>query len=157
MIVPHEAGGRDEGLIVGWHGVRYQTAHVRRAVEFYTHHLGFKVDHQELPAFAAISLGELKLLLSGPEASGSRPTPDGRQQEPGGWNRIVLRVNDLTRVIQTLKQAGLQSNRALRAGRAAALCPAGIAPGLTDAANLGHCGPEPWLRRRPAPPRCMSI
>ena len=116
MVVPHEAGGRDERLIAGWHGVRYQTTHVRRAVEFYTHYLGFKVEHQELPAFAAISFGELKLLLSGPEASGSRPIPDGRHQEPGGWNRIVLRVNDLTRVIQTLKQAGLRFRNQMETG-----------------------------------------
>ena len=62
---------------------------------FYTDHLGFKLEHQQLPAFASVSLGEFTLLLSGPGASGSRPMPGGQSQEPGGWNRVVLRVTDL--------------------------------------------------------------
>jgi len=93
--------------IVGFHGVRYQTSDVQRAVGFYTTHLGFKLEHQQLPAFAMVSLGELKLLLSGPGASGSRPLADGRRQEPGGWNRIVLRVRDLAGAIEGLTKAGV--------------------------------------------------
>src|SRR6266487_3725999 len=77
--------------------VRYQVKDVTRSVAFYTERLGFKLDHQNLPAFAQVSVGHLKLILSGPGASGSRPMPDGRKQEPGGWNRIVLQVEDLTR------------------------------------------------------------
>ena len=77
------------------HGTRYQVKDVARAVEFYTRHLGFQLEHQQLPAFANVSLGESQILLSGPGASGSRPMPAGRSQEPGGWNRIVLKVADL--------------------------------------------------------------
>jgi glyoxylase I family protein len=87
------------------HGVRYQVADVARAVAFYTTHLGFSVRRQQLPAFAAVTLGDLTLLLSGPGASGSRPMPDGRKQEAGGWNRIVLRVANLDNWIETLKSA----------------------------------------------------
>src|SRR5258705_7555298 len=77
------------------HGVRYQVTDVARAVAFYTGHLGFKLEHQQLPAFASVSLGETQIFLSGPGASGSRPLPSGQRQEPGGWNRIVLKVTDL--------------------------------------------------------------
>ena len=60
-----------------------------------------------MPAFATVSLGGFKLLLSGPGASGSRPMPDGRRQEAGGWTRIVLHVTDFAREIERLKKAGL--------------------------------------------------
>jgi glyoxylase I family protein len=98
------------------HGVRYQVRDVSRAVAFYTGHLGFTLEHQQLPAFAMVSLGELKLLLSGPQASGSRPLPDGRQQEPGGWNRVVLRVADLDRHIERLKNAGVPFRNSMEVG-----------------------------------------
>src|SRR3954464_886369 len=68
-------------------GVRYQVTDVARAIEFYTRMLGFTLDLQNLPAFGQVSVDNLKLILSGPGASGSRPTPDGQQQQPGGWNR----------------------------------------------------------------------
>jgi len=102
--------------VKNFHGVRYQTGDVSRAIAFYTHHLGFKVEHQQLPAFANVSLGELHLLLSGPDASGSRPMPDGRRQEPGGWNRIVLRVADLPACIERLKQAGIPLRNQMETG-----------------------------------------
>lgn len=98
------------------HGVRYQTKDVARAVAFYTKHLGFEVEHQQLPAFAAISLGGLTLLLSGPEASGSRPMPGGVAQEPGGWNRIVLRVSELPARIDELTKAGLKFRNTMETG-----------------------------------------
>jgi glyoxylase I family protein len=88
------------------HGIRYQTKDVARAVAFYTQHLGFTLEHQQLPAFAAIALGDAHVLLSGPGASGSRPLPNGQHQEPGGWNRVVLRVTDLPACIAALKKAG---------------------------------------------------
>src|SRR4051812_16004674 len=97
------------------HGVRYQTTDVQRAVDFYAN-LGFKLEHQQLPAFAMVSLGDFKLLLSGPGASGSRPMPDGRRQEAGGWNRIVLRVNDVAREIERLKKAGVKFRNQMETG-----------------------------------------
>ena len=62
------------GLVTGWWGVRYQVEDVARSVEFYKEKLGFKLDSQRLPAFAQVSFGNLKLILSGPGASGSRPS-----------------------------------------------------------------------------------
>jgi glyoxylase I family protein len=91
-----------------FHGVRYQVKDVSRSMSFYSTHLGFKVTHEQVPAFATVSLGPLDLLLSGPDASGSRPLPDGRSQEPGGWNRVVLRVSDLPGVIERLRRANLR-------------------------------------------------
>ena len=96
-----------EKIVTGFWGVRYQVQDVSRSVAFYTQQLGFRLDQQHLPAFAQVSIGVLKILLSGPGASGSRPMPDGRQQEPGGWNRIVLQTIDLPDRIEQLKKAGL--------------------------------------------------
>ena len=106
----------NEPLIVGYHGIRYQIKDVQRAVDFYTTHLGFKLEQQQLPAFATVSLGGFKLLLSGPGASGSRPMPDGRRQDPGGWNRIVLRVADLERTIEALKETGVRFRNQMESG-----------------------------------------
>jgi glyoxylase I family protein len=103
---------------VGFHGVRYQVKDVTRSVAFYTRHLGFKLEHQQLPAFASVSIDHLQILLSGPGASGSRPLPDGRHQEPGGWNRIVLRVADLPARIDTLRKAGLHFRNEMEVGPA---------------------------------------
>ena len=99
-----------------FHGVRYQVKDVGRSVEFYTRHLGFDLKMQHLPAFATVSLDHLELLLSGPEASGSRKMPDGSPQEPGGWNRVVLRVDDLQAEIDELARAGIRFRNELEAG-----------------------------------------
>src|SRR6187549_753392 len=103
-------------LIRGFHGVRYQVKDVSRSIDFYTQHLGFKLEHKQLPAFAALSLDSLTLLLSGPGASGSRPLPNGERQQPGGWNRIVLRVADLPSCIDELKAAGLRFRNEMEVG-----------------------------------------
>jgi glyoxylase I family protein len=103
-------------FIRGFHGVRYQVADVSRSVAFYTQHLGFELQHQQLPAFASISLEQAQILLSGPAASGSRPMPDGRRQEPGGWTRVVLRVADLPGCIESLKRAGLHFRNDMEVG-----------------------------------------
>ncbi len=95
------------GFVVGLWGVRYQVKDVQRAIAFYTQTLGFNLDQQFLPAFGQVSIGNLKLILSGPGASGSRPLPDGRKQEPGGWNRVVLEVKDLPARIVELRNAGV--------------------------------------------------
>ncbi|TMQ70361.1 MAG: VOC family protein [Candidatus Eisenbacteria bacterium] len=114
----HDSGssGRHEVFIADFHGVRYQVKDVAGALAFYVHNLGFKAGHLQLPAFAAASLGNLTILLSGPGASGSRPMPDGRTQEPGGWNRVVLRVADLSSKIDALKRRGLQFRNQMEVG-----------------------------------------
>jgi glyoxylase I family protein len=89
---------------------------VARSVAFYTGQLGFKLLHQQLPAFAAVSFENLTLLLSGPGASGSRPLPDGRRQEPGGSNRVVLRVADLPARIEELRAAKMRFRNEMEVG-----------------------------------------
>src|SRR4051812_44610366 len=79
--------------------VRYQVRDVDRALTFYTEHLGFRVVQRSAPVIAIIARGDLHLILSGPESSGARPLPDGRKQEPGGWNRIVLYVENIDSTI----------------------------------------------------------
>jgi glyoxylase I family protein len=95
-----------QNVVVGFRGVRYQVKDVGRSIAFYTEDLGFKLDMKNLPAFAQVSIGNLKLILSGPGASGSRPMPNGGSQEPGGWNRIILEVADLPGRIEALKNSG---------------------------------------------------
>ena len=110
------SGTETSTFVVGFWGVRYQARDVARAVAFYTHQLGFKLDQQNLPAFAQVSIGNLKLVLSGPGASGSRPMPDGRSQEPEGWNRIMLHVTNLPDRIEALKKAGLRFRNQMEVG-----------------------------------------
>lgn len=99
-----------------FHGVRYQVKDVRRALGFYRDRLGFTVGHEQLPAFADVSIDGLTILLSGPGASGSRDMPNGQQQEPGGWNRVVLEVMDLPSRIEDLKSAGLHFRNEMEVG-----------------------------------------
>jgi glyoxylase I family protein len=103
-------------LTMSFHGVRYLVTDVLRSVAFYTEHLGFRLEHQQPPAFANVALGALHILLSGPGASGSRPMPDGRLQEPGGWNRIVLRVTNLQSCINALEKAGIHFRNQMEVG-----------------------------------------
>ena len=105
-----------QSVVLGLWGVRYQVKDVGHSVAFYTKHLGLKLDQQNLPAFAQVSVGNLKLILSGPGASGSRPMPDGRQQDPGGWNRVMLQVTDLPARIEVLKKAGLHFRNEMEVG-----------------------------------------
>ena len=107
---------RESSAVTGVHGVRYQVRDVARASAFYTDHLGFTLERQQLPAFASVSLGGFTLMLSGPGASGSRPMPDGTSQEPGGWNRVVLRVTDLPACMEALKKAGVTFRNQMEAG-----------------------------------------
>jgi glyoxylase I family protein len=81
---------------------------VNRAVEFYTQQLGFELKHQQGTAFASVSCGGTDVLLSGPGSSGARPLPGGQQQEPGGWNRLVLAVSDLPLVVAAMQERGVQ-------------------------------------------------
>lgn len=101
-----------------FHGVRYQVTDVQRAIDFYTTHLGFVLEQRQLPAFATVALGALRIYLSGPGASGSRPLPGGARQHPGGSNRVVLRVKDLSSVIDAMRGAGIHFRNAMETGPA---------------------------------------
>ena len=98
------------------HGIRYQVKDVARAVAFYTNHLRFKLERQQLPVFANVSLGDAHILLSGPGASGSRPMPNGETQEPGRWNRVVLNVANLPACITALREAGVHFRNEMETG-----------------------------------------
>jgi catechol 2,3-dioxygenase-like lactoylglutathione lyase family enzyme len=88
--------------------VRYMVDDVDEAVAFYTNHLGFTLLSSAAPAFADVSRGELRLLLSGPASSAGRPMPDGRRPSPGGWNRIEFVVGDIAAEVDRLRGAGLR-------------------------------------------------
>jgi glyoxylase I family protein len=105
-----------QSFVLSLWGVRYQVKDVNRSLEFYTQKLGFKLDHKRPPAFAQVSSGNLKLILSGPGASGSRPMPGGQAQAPGGWNRVILQVADLPSRIEALTKAGLHFRNRMEAG-----------------------------------------
>jgi catechol 2,3-dioxygenase-like lactoylglutathione lyase family enzyme len=87
--------------------VRYMVADVDAAVDFYTTHLGFTVRMSAAPAFADVTRGRLRLLLSGPASSAGRPMPDGTVPVPGGWNRIHLIVGDIAAEVARLRAAGV--------------------------------------------------
>ncbi len=88
--------------------VRYIVNDVATAVHFYTTHLGFTVQTDAVPAFAAVTRDDLRLLLSGELSSGGRPLPDGRKPAAGGWNRIQFVVQDLSAEVDRLRAAGLE-------------------------------------------------
>ncbi len=87
--------------------IRYFVNDVDRSIVFYTQHLGFKLERQIGQAIANVSRDDLTLWLSGPESSAARPMPDGRRPEPGGWNRLLLEVDDVASRVAELKQAGI--------------------------------------------------
>jgi len=107
---------RNQPFVLGLWGVRYQVKDVRRSIAFYTQRRGFNLDLQALPAFGQVSIGDFKLFLSGPGASGSRQMPDGRHQEPGGWNRVMLQVKDLPVRISELKNEGVRFRNEMEVG-----------------------------------------
>ena len=86
--------------------VRYMVDDVDAAIEFYVKHLGFEVRTSAAPAFADVTRGNLRLLLSGPASSAGRPMPDGTKPGPGGWNRIHLIVPDIAAEVARLRDAG---------------------------------------------------
>jgi len=87
--------------------VRYMVHDVDAAIAWYTKHLGFTVLTNYAPAFADVTLGSLRLLLSGPTSSAGRPMPDGARPEAGGWNRVHLIVDDLPSEVARLRAAGV--------------------------------------------------
>ena len=88
--------------------VRYMVDDVPTAIDFYIKHLGFEVRTNFAPAFADVTRGNLRLLLSGPTSSAGRPMPNGTKPGPGGWNRIHLIVDDIASEVDRLRDAGLR-------------------------------------------------
>ncbi len=97
--------------------VRYIVRDVGAAVGFYTEGLGFELQQQFGPAMAIVKRGDLRLWVAGPQASASRPMPDGRKPEPGGRGRFVLEVDDIEGVVRTLKERGVSLRNAIISGR----------------------------------------
>lgn len=88
--------------------IRYLVRDVDQAVDFYTSHLGFTLEQRMGPPFAIVTRGDLRLWIAGPQSSAARPMPDGRVPEPGGWNRLVIEVEDIAAMVATMKAAGLR-------------------------------------------------
>lgn len=89
--------------------VRYMVNDLDPAVAFYTNYLGFQVKQEAKPNFAMLSRGNLELVLSTPFGPGgaAKPMSDGRKAEPGGWNRIILNVDDLKTEVERLRKQRL--------------------------------------------------
>lgn len=85
---------------------RYLVNDVEKSILFYCESLGFKLEQQFGPAMAIVQKGPLTLWLAGPMSSAAKPMPDGRKPEPGGWNRIVLQVEDLFGLVAHLRERG---------------------------------------------------
>ena len=86
--------------------VRYLVGDVDEAVAFYAERLGFELEQRMGPASAIVARDGLELWLSGPQTSAAQPMPDGRQPEPGGWNRLVVTVDDLEQTVAELRDVG---------------------------------------------------
>ena len=89
--------------------VRYMVNELDPAVEFYTKYLNFHIKQEARPNFAMLSRGNLELVLSTPFGPGgaAKPMPDGRKAAPGGWNRIIINVDDLPAEVARLRKANL--------------------------------------------------
>ena len=89
--------------------VRYIVHDVDAAIAFYCRHFGFHEDMHPAPAFAMLSRGALRLVLSAPNPAGGggQSMPDGTKPEPGGWNRFAIEVDDLTATVEALRKAGV--------------------------------------------------
>ena len=96
--------------------VRYIVDDVEAAIAWYTKHFGFTLLSNAAPAFADVTLGSLRLLLSGPKSSAGRPLPDGERPRPGGWNRIHLIVEDISAEVARLRAAGVEFRNEIVSG-----------------------------------------
>ena len=124
----------DDGTVY----VRYLIDDVDAAADFYVSQLGFEVVWSAGAAFAEIARGNLHLLLSGPSSSAARPMPDGRQPEPGGWNRIHLIVDDIASEVERLRATSLaaRSCAAPAAPRSSSTIPRAIRSNCSRAASI---------------------
>ncbi len=98
--------------------VRYIVEDVDKAIEFYTKYLEFHLDMHPAAAFAMLSRGDLRLVLSAPNpiGGGGQPMPDGTNQQPGGWNRFAIEVSAIEEMVETLKKAGIHFRNTIVTG-----------------------------------------
>jgi catechol 2,3-dioxygenase-like lactoylglutathione lyase family enzyme len=98
--------------------VRYIVNDVDEAIAFYCQHLGFTEVMHPAPAFAMLSRGDLRLVLSAPGAGpgGGQAMPDGTLPAPGGWNRFAIEVSDLDRLVGTLREQGARFRNEIVSG-----------------------------------------
>lgn len=98
--------------------VRYIVHDVDAAIAFYTQQLGFTLVMHPAPTFAMLTLGDLRLVLSAPNPTrgGGQPMPDGTRQNPGGWNRFTIEVDDLAGTVQKLTKAGARFRNTITTG-----------------------------------------
>ena len=96
--------------------VRYLVRDVDRSVAFFVEQLSFVLEEQMGTAFARVRRDDLVLWLSGPASSAARPMPDGRQPDPGGWNRFVIEVDDLAARVAAMRNAGVSFRNAIVSG-----------------------------------------
>lgn len=87
--------------------IRYLVNDVPASIDFYTKNLGFTLDQQFGPAMAIISRDGLTLWLAGPMSSAAKPMTDGTKPTPGGWNRLVLTVDNLGTLVDELRSVGV--------------------------------------------------
>ena len=85
---------------------RYLVNDIDEAIEFYGK-LGFETRERYGPVFAIIQRDDIELWVSGPETFAAKPMPDGSKPEPGGWNRFVIPVEDITKTVDALKSKGV--------------------------------------------------
>lgn len=95
--------------------VRYLVDDPAASVDFYTRHFGFTVGISS-PAFADVTRGNLRVLLSGPMSSAGRAMSDGDRPTPGGWNRIHLIVDDIQAEVARLTEEGVQFRNEIVSG-----------------------------------------
>ena len=88
--------------------IRYLVNEVQSSIDFYTKNLGFSLEQQFGPAMAIISRDDLTLWLAGPQSSAAKPMPDGSRPVPGGWNRLVLTVDNLASLVEEMKSVGVK-------------------------------------------------
>ncbi len=102
MVVAAQPGKKSDRVNAR---VRYMVNDLDPAVRFYTAYLGFRVEREARPNFAMLSRGSLELVLSTPFGPGgaAKPMLDGRKPEPGGWNRIIINVDDLASEVARLR------------------------------------------------------
>ena len=96
--------------------VRYMVSDVKQAVAFYTTHLGFSIHEEWGPYLTIVAREDLHLWLSGPQTSAARPMPDGRVPEPGGWNRIVVEVENLQNTVAAMRSGGVKFRNEIISG-----------------------------------------